>query len=206
MDGHGPAVVECLAEDMFDTMVRDVCRVRRTFHTYTDASGVDRWIAALGRFQENGVFRWVWTRFQAPSDLWDLFFEREDHCIGVQELVGVILAAETFQVSIKGSTWVTWCDNHGVVFSVLAGGNRAMDANLLIAHLWSWIARHDVEFEINAVHTKCTVADGPTRHCPDMVKELDAVWLKACLPEYFMDFWNGPDGADANHFESDWHV
>ena len=100
---------------------------------------------------------------------------------------------------------MTWCDN-GVVYSVLAGGNKAMDANLLIAQLWLWIAKHDVEFEINAVHTNSTVADGPTRHCLDMVEELDAVWLEACLLEYLMDFWQGPDGADASHFESDWHV
>ena len=75
-----------------------------------------------------------------------------------------------------------------------------MDANLLIAQLWLWIAKHDAEFEIHALHTKSTVADGPTRKSLDMVEELEAVWLVPCLPEYLMEFWQGPDVADLSRF------
>ena len=81
-----------------------------------------------------------------------------------------------------------------------------MYANLFIAQLWLWIAKHDVEFEINAVHTTSTVADGPTRHCLDMIHELGAVWLEPWFQGYFMDFSKGPDIEDASHFESAWHV
>ena len=113
---------------------------------------------------------------------------REDNCIGVQELLGFLLATETFKEFIVGNTWLAWCDNHGVVFSVLAGGNRAMDANLLIAQLWLWIAKHDVDFENQCgthTHTKSTLADVPTRDSLDLVVEFQAAWAGAMRHRVF---------------------
>ena len=89
----------------------------------------------------------------APEGRWNLSKDKGNHSSGIQELLAVLLAAETFNEYIVGHTWVTWCDNHGVVCSVLAGANGAMDANLLIAQLWLWVALNDVDFERS---TRCT--------------------------------------------------
>ena len=67
------------------TMHYAVGAPRQQLTTWTDASGQDRWLAAV--IHCDG--RWAWTRMQTPESLWDQLIDREDHQIGYQELLGV---------------------------------------------------------------------------------------------------------------------
>ena len=93
----------------------------QSYISWTDASGLSRVIAAVCRLLVDGVWRWFWTRMSLPEDLWDLSLLRNDKSIGIQELLAVLLMAETFANLVKDNTWTTWCDNQGVVSSLIKG-------------------------------------------------------------------------------------
>ena len=144
----------------------------------------------------DGEWQWFWTRMSLPEDLWNIFLLRDDKSIGIQELLAVLLMAETFADMVKHNTWTTWCDNQGVVASLVKGANRVTDANLVIAQFWLWIAKMEVDFEANQVHTHSTVADGPTRERLDIIAELNAQFTGPRLPNMLLDFWSFPQRTD----------
>ena len=56
--------------------------------TWSDASGVDRWIAVVLKVEG----RFPWARSQASQSLVDKFLPRDDNYIGLLELVAPLLA------------------------------------------------------------------------------------------------------------------
>ena len=118
---------------------------------------------------------WHWTTMVVPQGIWELFFERRDHLIGIQELLAVCLALGTFAELLEGQKLLCWVDNMGVVGSLLKGSASHCDANLVIAKTWLRLAAMNVAFAINYVHTKANVADGPSREDYTLVEDLGAV-------------------------------
>ena len=66
---------------------------------WTDAAGVSRWVAAVVCLP-GGSF--VYTRCKVPEVVWSQLLPREDHQIGMQELLAVPLLLATFGDRLRG--------------------------------------------------------------------------------------------------------
>lgn len=169
--------------------------VRRTIHTYSDASGVDRWVAAAIRIScpNNPIpDRWFWTRWQLSEQIWNLFLDRNDLNIGLQELVALCLAAQTFEKWIQGANWLAWCDNQGCTCAVLKGGSKAADSNMIIGKLWLLLAEWSTWLHVYQVASASNLGDGPTRYSLDQLEYLGAQWIEPKLPTFLTTIWAGP--------------
>ena len=165
---------------------------RPHLRTWTDASGADRWIAAV--LECKG--QWLYTRMQTPQIVWAQLLERRDNQIGLQELLAIVLALGTFPNWLTGSLWSTYCDNDGVLGAVLRGGSAVADANLIVGKLWLEVARMQISLYLHRVESKANIADGPTRYDFGMLEELGAQYVVPVLPEWMCDLWRVPSLAD----------
>ena len=72
--------------------------MRRHVRAWTDASGVDRWIAAVvlcdGRFE--------YCKMQLEENFFEQMMQRKDHYIGIQEQLAITLLMETFEEKMSG--------------------------------------------------------------------------------------------------------
>ena len=160
-------------------------------------------LAAMVRSPEN---QWWWTAIRVPEHVWDLFYTRGDHLIGIQEFLALCLAAETFAGLLTDQRWVAWVDNQRVIGSVTKGSAGASDANLVVARFWLSLAAMDSPFVVYYVPSRANVADGPTRGVYTHVERLSAVWREPLLPTYLLSLWDSSavqealDLTDLHHF------
>ena len=132
----------------------------------------------------------VYNYFPAKEDL---FFDREDNKIGVQELLAIALLLATFPDKIEGKAMFAWCDNFGVVGAIKNGGSRTVDVNAVIGRLWLHMARLDAPVVFYYVHTKSNVADGATRNDCSFAEKFGAVWREPTFPDYVHEIWNAEE-------------
>ena len=117
---------------------------RQHIKMWSDASGESRRLAALVQIRDE----FFYTALTVPSVVWDSLIPREDNQIGLQELMAVLLGTSTFKEEVQGAKLSSWIDNDGVLLSLLKGGNRACDANVLIGKWWLDMARQKTAVEL----------------------------------------------------------
>ena len=118
---------------------------RRSFIAWTDASGADRWLAAV--LLDAAGSCW-YTRCQTPQWLWDQLLPRGDHQIGIQEALAVLLFFATFRETLADSVVTVYVDNSGVMHNYVNGGSKAPETNAMIAVFWLQCALHRVSSSI----------------------------------------------------------
>ena len=155
---------------------------------WTDAAGASRWIAAV-------IFiggKWYWTRMIVPECVWDCFLARRDDQIGMQELLAIPLAFETFVSLVQGALCTIFVDNDGVLGGLIRGSCVATDLNQAIGNLWLDIARLQIGLHAVRVESKANIADGPTREFLSLLGELGASFVPPKLPSWCKQLWNFP--------------
>ena len=156
--------------------------------TWSDAAGLSRWVAAVAYV--DGEF--LWTRILTPDAVWEQLLERGEHQIGVQEMLGVMLAWATFESVLCGSLWTAFIDNDGVLGAILKGGSGAPEINIAVGQFWLGVARASVGFHGARVESKANVADGPSRDDLSEIRRLGARWVEPVLPPWVYDLWRIP--------------
>ena len=132
---------------------------------------------------------WYWTRIQTPDWLWQQLLTREDHQIGFQELLGVLLAMATFMPWLQGKLWTAYLDNDGVLAALVNGAGGGPEVHMAIGHFWLLMAKMQVGFYGARVESKANLADGPTRDSFEDLGKLGAVFVEPLLPEWLQDMW-----------------
>ena len=159
---------------------------------WTDAAGASRWIAAVCFVNDT----WLWTRMIVPEDVWECFLTRNDDQIGMQELLAIPLALETFSNEIEGSLCSLYIDNNGVLGGLIRGSSVAADLNQAIGHLWLDIARLQIGLFAVRVESAANIADGPTREFLSLLGELGASFVPPRLPKWCENVWRFPHDSD----------
>ena len=103
---------------------------RRSFIAGTDASGADRWLAAV--LLDAAGSCW-YTRCQTPQWLWDQLLPRGDHQIGVKEAFAVLSLFASFRVTMADSAVTVDVDNSGVGPKHVNEGSKAPETNAMVA-------------------------------------------------------------------------
>ena len=127
-----------------------------------------------------------------PANVWDCFLERSDDQIGMQELLAIPLAFETFESLVKGTLCTIFVDNNGVLGNLIKGSSIAADLNQAIGSLWLDIARLQIGLHAVRVESKANIADGPTRGFLSLLGELGASFVPPKLPSWCRQLWNFP--------------
>ena len=161
----------------------DETRVKVT--TWSDASGVDRWLAVVLCLED----RFFWTRCQIQQALIDVFIPREDNHIGILELLAPILAWATFRVELQGRLWTAFIDNQGVVHNLLRSTAASENASYLTGRFWLELATSETALYVQRVESKANVADDPTRNSTIFLQKLGAQWREPMLPGWVQEIW-----------------
>ncbi|CAK0791838.1 unnamed protein product, partial [Prorocentrum cordatum] len=146
---------------------------RRHVHLWTDAAGASRWLAAVLRVDR----RWLFTRTQLGESIWRQLLPRGNHHIGLQELLAVPLAYETFSDLLRGALVTVSIDNQG-------------DANLVVGKVWLDVARYQIGLHAVRVESHANVADDPTRDEWSLLRELGAVFRAPQMPSWAANIWH----------------
>jgi hypothetical protein len=155
--------------------------LREHVRLWTDASGADRWLA--GVLETQG--RWYWTNYRVPDELWDLFNERNDDQIGMQELLAIPLAYETFKGLMRGKLATIYIDNVGAMSCLIKGSSRASDINSSIGYIWKDLVILGIGAHFTRVESKANVSDGPTRSRFEVLHRLAAERIEPVEPSWF---------------------
>ena len=164
-------------------------KLRPTIRSWTDASGVERGLAAVVTF--NGQTHY--THMVLPQYVWDQLNERNDHQIGVQEMIAVILCQHTFSDTLQGARWLLWVDNRGVIRSIVKGALKAQEISLCVSRMWMQCAKSGTSLHVWYVQSAANIADGPSRLSFRQMKRLRAVWRPPVLPDWLKDIWSPMD-------------
>ena len=177
------AYLELRPPSVFSAMRR-----RKQSIIWTDAAGASRWIAAVIFIDK----KWFWTRMIVPENVWNCFLARDDDQIGMQELLAIPLAFETFSSLVQGTLCTIFVDNNGVLGGLIRGSCMAADLNQAIGSVWLDIARLQIGLHAVRVESKANIADGPTREFLSLLGELGASFVPPKLPNWCQQLWNFP--------------
>ena len=127
-----------------------------------------------------------------PPSVWECFLARDDDQIGMQELLAIPLAFETFSSEVRNTLSIIFIDNNGVLGGLIRGSCMAADLNQAIGNVWLDIARLQIGLHAVRVESKANIADGPTREFLALLGELGASFVPPKLPDWTMKLWNFP--------------
>ena len=138
--------------------------------SWSDASGVSRKLCGIGRVDD----KYYYTESVVPQHIWDQLLETGDHQIGFQEMLAVVMLAETFSDLLTNTLWSCFMDNQGVLLGLIKEACRLPEVNFAIARLWIHMAEEEIGLQAWRVESKANVADGPTREYYVVVNMLNA--------------------------------
>ena len=119
--------------------------------------------------------------------------ERGDHQIGNQEMLAIVLALETVPREVLDGACVTlFCDNDGVLHSMIKGSSRCTETNQMIGRCWYQIMRRRIGLHLLRVQSKANIADLPSRKDFRMLKMVGATELEPVLPVWLDQIWEIP--------------
>ena len=156
---------------------------------WTDAAGVSRWVAAVVCLP-GGSF--VYTRCKVPEVVWSQLLPREDHQIGMQELLAVPLLLATFGDRLRMKLLTVAIDSQGVLGSMVSGRAGAADMNLSVGQTWLQAAELGVGINFVRVEPASNLADGPTRDHFEYLNQLGAVEVPPRWPAWVYELWHMP--------------
>ena len=155
--------------------------------TWSDASS-SRMIGCL--LFDGSVFRW--TRWQAPEHLLqENYMLRNDHYIGVTELLGLVITLATFNEHIRDNFWTAYIDNDGVLHAVQSGGGSGTrgDTGETIAIFWTDLYKLRVKFFVARVESDSNPTDGPSRDDCSLMDEVHAGFCQPQCPPWLSNIW-----------------
>ena len=160
--------------------------------SWSDASGAGRKLCAVVRHQEQYFYTWC----VMPQWLEVQLIPRDDHFIGAQEMVAVLLTLSTFEDLLEGRCWSAFVDNDGVLAGILKATCRSPETGLCIGWLWKKITVLQIGFMGWRVESKANVADGPTRGNFEEMLQLKALFRPAVWPAWLEDLWRPRPSKD----------
>lgn len=174
---------------------------RRSIRIYSDAFGAVRLVAVAIRLRDGegpDTDKWFWIRLQLSEGIWDFFLDREDLKIGIQELVALCPAVQTFAEWVRGSNWRAWCDNQDCTCAVRKGESKSAGP------IWS-----SAKFGYSHGRTAHLVPRlpgclrqllGRRPYTPplDHFEFLNAQWLDPELPTFLTSIWAVPEIEELN--------
>ena len=158
---------------------------------WTDASGESRTLSAVCLKLLGGAPFWYFTYLRTPEVIWDQLIDREDHQIGYQEFLGVLLGFESF--GLQNVLACVFIDNQGVLKSILKGSSRHPEMNMGIGKLWLEMACRQIACFAAHVESKANIADGPSRNDFTLLRNLNALHLPPKLPKWAAEVWKWPE-------------
>ena len=156
---------------------------------WTDAAGESRWLAAVVYIQGRG---YLYTRMRVPDAVWAQLLPREDHQIGMQELLAVPLLLATFAGELEKSLLTVAIDNQGVLLGLIGGRAGADDLNMSIGRTWLQVADMGVGLHAVRVESAANLADGPTRDNFKEMEHFGATFVEPVMPEWVYHIWRWP--------------
>ena len=114
---------------------------------------------------------------------------RYDHYIGIQELLGIVLAIGTWPHIFRNVVWTAWIDNQGVLHGILKGSMNGPESNALVGSMWLYLAEQDVDLYCGRVESKANIADGPTRYDLSIIYSLQASFCSPAWPAWAGKVW-----------------
>ena len=165
---------------------------RRQVQMWTDASGEGEIMAAVlklpGETQQEDV--WLVTSIKMPEFVKNQLHYREDHQIGIQEALGIVLGLTTFQRELNDTLLLDFQDNVGVLGAVLKGSSGCLELNIIVNHIWVQVAQNKIGLHLARVESKANIADGPTRGRWDLLQKLGAERRQPQWPNWLKALWN----------------
>ena len=124
--------------------------------------------------------------------VWEQLLPRNDDQIGMQELLAIPLAFESFRDLMDDALWLLAVDNQGVLHALVSGRSAAADVNSAVGRIWLDMAKHRVALHVVRVESAANIADGPTRESTELLEELGAIWVPPRLPQWVTSLWDSP--------------
>ena len=115
----------------------ELYETRPHVRSWTDASGVDRIVAAV--ICVDGA--WMYTFVQVSEQFLATLIPRKDNYFGFLEMLGPVLAFGTWPQYIGSSLWTNFIDNQGVLHGYLKGSSLSQELKAVIGHLWLEVTR-----------------------------------------------------------------
>ena len=129
---------------------------------------------------------------RVPEAVWVQLLPREDHKIGMQELLAVPLLLATFKVQLQSALLTVAIDNQGVLLALLSGRAGADDMNMSIGRTWLQVAAMGTGMHAVRVESAANLADGPTRENLSELERLGAKFVPPVLPDWVYRIWEWP--------------
>ena len=108
----------------------------------------------------------------------------------------MLLALGTFSQFLKGTLWVSFIDNMGVMYCVRNATGAAPEVAIAIGKLWLQLGEMQTDLHGARVESKANIADGPTRDDLSFLEKLEAIFVEPVLPAWIYDIWKIPEGMD----------
>ena len=162
---------------------------RKRVLAWTDAAGASRWLAAVVFIPSEGF---LFTRMRVPEAVWVQLLPREDHQIGMQELLAVPLLLATFQDQLQNALLTVAIDNQGVLLALISGRAGVDDMNMSIGRTWLQVAASSIGLHAVRVESAANLADGPTREDLSEMERIGARFVEPVLPDWVYCIWEWP--------------
>ena len=160
---------------------------------WVDAAGESRHIAMVASYDGKTVY----CHCRSPDEWWNILAERGDHQIGNQEMLSIVLALESVPKEVLDGACVTlFCDNEGVLHSMIKGSSRCTETNQMIGRCWYQIMRRRIGLHLLRVQSKANIAYLPSRKEFLLLKLVGATEIEAVLPSWLENIWDIPEFMD----------
>ena len=161
---------------------------RRHLYMYTDAAGESRGLGVVLL----GAGRPLMVATVTSQTLWGQLLPRDDHQVGIQELLAVVLGVYTLAEELDDCLLSLYVDNDGVLGALLHGAGNAPEASIMFGRLWLWVAARGIGLWTFRVESRANVAGAPSRGEFDVLAHTlgeepevrEPVW-----PEWLHDLW-----------------
>ena len=102
--------------------------------------------------------------------------------INAIEMIGVVVAIETWAEYVRGNNIILFIDNNTALSACIKGYSKAADISAMAGNMWLAMAKFQVCVYFARVNTKLNPADAPSREEPGFSKQFDAVLVDAKFP------------------------
>ena len=110
-------------------------------------------------------------------------------------MLNIVLAIESLGEVINGAVVTMFCDNAGVLHSILRGAIKCVETSQMMGRIWCEVMQRRIGLYLLRVQSKANIADLPTRQ-NNLLEIMGANEIEAVLPMWFEHFWEVPGFSD----------
>ena len=166
---------------------------RKHIRIWVDAAGASRHIAMVASYDAQTVS----CLCKSPDEWWSILADRGDSQIGNQEMLSICLALESLGSTCEGAVVILFCDNAGVLHSMMRGSSRCVETNQMIGRTWYEAMRKRIGLHLLKVQSKANIADLPSRQDFALLKLMGAKEIEPRLPSWLGSLWEVPEYVPA---------